>query len=115
MKIETKGSDGYMKLYRSIAYSADLSAVEKLVWCIISDKCDAVEHFRGDRWIEISITELAKKIGVARNTALKALHKLCELGLIERQQTLIQGYADKYTVPEQDIVDAIIASLKHQQ
>lgn len=112
VKIVTKGGDGYMKMYRSVAYNADLSAVDKLIWCIIVDKCDAAEHFRDDRWIELSITELARSLGVARNTALKSLHRLCDLGLIERQQSMIQGYADKYTVPEQDIVDAIIASME---
>ena len=49
VKIVTKGGDGYMKMYRSVAYNADLSAVDKLIWCIIADKCDAAEHFRDDR------------------------------------------------------------------
>jgi len=112
MKIITKGGDGFMKLYRSVAYCAELTAIDKLIWCIISDKCDALEHFQGKRWITLSITELAKEIGVSRGAALRAVQRLNELGLIERQQSQIKGYADSYTVPDQDIVDAIISGIE---
>lgn len=102
---------GYMKLYRSIAYSAELTATEKLIWCIIADKVEAEEHFHNAKWAVLSISETAKSLGVARNTVVKALHKLCECGLVERQMTMIPGYPDKYTVPSQDVADAIIESL----
>lgn len=102
---------GYMRLDRSIAYSKDLTATDKLIWCIVADKCDSAMHFDGTRWAVLSITSLAQSIGVARNTAVRSLQRLCDAGLIERQTSMIQGYPDRYSVPEQDIIDAIIDSL----
>lgn len=112
MATRKKKGGGFMKIYRSLAYSGIITPVDKLIWGLIADKCEMSEHFNGEKWAEISISELAKCAGVARTTALRALNRLCAVGLIERQQSLINGYADKYSIPEQDVVDAIVASVE---
>lgn len=101
-----------MKIYRSLAYSSIITPTDKLIWGLIADKCEMAEHFNASKWAEISISEIAKCAGVARTTALRALNRLCAVGLVERQQSLINGYTDKYSIPEQDVVDAIVASVE---
>lgn len=102
---------GYMKIYRSLAYTNIIPPIDKLIWGQIADKCEMSIHFNGNKWAEISISEIARCTGVARTTALRSINRLLAVGLIERQQNPINGYADTYSVPDQDVVDAIIASI----
>lgn len=102
---------GYMRLYRSIAYSKVLTPMDKLLWCVITDKCDYAEAFHrtdSESMTKISISALATDLGVSRNTVLRSLDRLTQLGIVIRQYSMIQGAPDGYMIPPQRIVDAIL-------
>lgn len=100
---------GYMRIPRSIATSKKLNHTDKIIWTIIADKVDISEHFNDNRHVNLSITQIAADQGISRSTAKKSIDRLCCLGLMERQQTEA-GYEDTYTVPAEDVIDAIMSA-----
>lgn len=100
-----------MKIYRSVAYSRSLNPTEKLVWSYIADCIEVEERFRGTRWVELSISSIAARLNISRNTAKKSIDRLVSLDLIERQHSIYQGRADLYTVPSEEIMETIMQDL----
>lgn len=106
-----KKRGGYVQLPRAILYTPNLTTTEKAVWSMISDIVDAQEYTSGSRIAVISIADIAKKLGISRVTAKKAVDQLDRQLLIERRKTDIPGYADAYTVPSQDVIEMLVAQL----
>lgn len=101
-----------MRVPRSVAYTPHLTPTEKTAWTLIADAVDAAEHATGHKWAAVSIADTAKKLGVSRSTAKKAIDQLVKEGLVERQRSMIAGYADTYSVPSDEVLDIEVARLE---
>lgn len=111
MKSKNKKVSGYMRIPRSIATSKQLSHTDKIIWTVIADKVDISEHFNNTRHISLSITQIAKEQSVSRSTAKKSIDRLILLGILEREPAS-PGYEDKYTVPDDDVIDSMMKSVE---
>lgn len=97
---------------RCIAYTPNLTPTEKTAWALIADAVDAAEHATGRKWAKISIADMAKKLGVSRNTAKKAIDQLNRQGLVERQKDIEPGSADRYSIPSDELLEDEVEALE---
>lgn len=99
-KHQWKEHSGWMKLYRALLYSKKLSAIDKVVYLALEDRYEmhlAFEKIERGDYIEVSIKQLADKVGVSRNAAGAAVKRLEREMLICTRQ--VQGFATEYYIP----------------
>lgn len=76
---------GYMRLYRNMLYSENLTPADLVIYSILADRCEIAERFGKldeDGMITMSISEIAKMANVHRSTAVKSIDKLERMFLI---------------------------------
>lgn len=83
--MKKKEGGGYMKIYRNLLYHPDLSPNDKIIFTILSDRCESAKVFGQldqDGFLELSIRKIAELSGIDRRMIAKSLKKLEQLHLI---------------------------------